>query len=224
MLFFSFLFTKLDQMSRVGSRDRHAWWRSRIFLWNIASMFTESVTKSSAGFPYIEELALFTWDLVYHILCDTCNRRLYCERFFCFLTTVIFDAMIRNKFTSFTHSKKPSSTTTKTIGFPDWSFSCLEFWFDQKISKVLWTFVRHHWRFWKASSQSWVIINHYFMVFFDNWWDWRKSWMICYCECCFSIFMFDYFFECIFSLYFLYPVKSILYNFWVVVSREKVLS
>ena len=33
MLFFSlsflFLFTKLDQMSRVGSRDRHAGWRSK---------------------------------------------------------------------------------------------------------------------------------------------------------------------------------------------------
>ena len=29
MLFF-FFFTKSEEMSRVGSRDRHTWWRSKI--------------------------------------------------------------------------------------------------------------------------------------------------------------------------------------------------
>ena len=30
MLFFLFFFMKFDQLSRVGSRDRHAGWRSKM--------------------------------------------------------------------------------------------------------------------------------------------------------------------------------------------------
>ena len=36
-MLFLFFFTKFDQMSRVGSRDRHAGWRSKIGRYSIKS-------------------------------------------------------------------------------------------------------------------------------------------------------------------------------------------
>ena len=36
-MLFLFFFTKFDQMSRVGSRDRHAGWRSKNYLYTSIS-------------------------------------------------------------------------------------------------------------------------------------------------------------------------------------------